>query len=142
MMSCEKPIILMADDDDDDCMLAKEAFEESNAEGVFTCVEDGLQLMAYLFRSVNGDQGIHTPLPALILLDLNMPRKDGREVLKEIKSDPTFQSIPIVVLTTSREEEDVAFSLRMGANSFVTKPATFDKWVEMMQSMARDWLKR
>ena len=140
MMSREKPIIVMADDDDDDCMLATEAFEESRAEGVFSCVQDGLELMDYLLRSSNNENETHASLPALILLDLNMPRKDGREVLKEIKSDPAFQNIPIVVLSTSREEEDIAFSLRMGANFFITKPATFDEWVEMIQSLARDWL--
>jgi len=140
LMSREKPIIVMADDDDDDCMLATEAFEESRAEGVFSCVQDGLELMDYLLRSSNNENETHASLPALILLDLNMPRKDGREVLKEIKSDPAFQNIPIVVLSTSREEEDIAFSLRMGANFFITKPATFDEWVEMIQSLARDWL--
>jgi len=92
----------MADDDDDDCLLAKDAFEMSGGLGAFICVEDGQKLMDYLLRS--------DPLPALILLDLNMPRKDGREVLKEIKAIPAFQRIAIVILTTSSEEDDVVFS--------------------------------
>lgn len=126
------PFVLMADDDEDDCILAKDAFAESGAQGVLGFVENGLELMSSLFRSA--------ALPALILLDLNMPLKDGREVLKEIKSIPQFMNIPIVVLTTSREEKDVNYSCEMGAKSFITKPATFDGWVEIMKSLSDKWL--
>ena len=126
------PLVLMADDDDDDCALATDAFEQSGAHGTFECVEDGIKLMDFLSRSET--------LPALILLDLNMPRKDGRQVLREIKLIPELKSVPVVVLTTSHEEEDVAFSRQMGAKSFITKPARFSEWVRIMKSLAADWL--
>ena len=80
-------------------------------------------------------------LPDLILLDLNMPRKDGRQALVEIKSDPAFQHIPIVILTTSKEQRDVDLTMKSGAESFITKPADFDDWVEMMRSLAESWLR-
>jgi CheY-like chemotaxis protein len=125
-------IVLMADDDDDDCMLAKDAFDESGVNGALRCVENGLELMDYLFSS--------NPRPVLILLDLNMPQKDGRQALKEIKAIPALQSIPIVVLTTSQEERDVFYCREMGANSFVTKPASFTEWIKIMKSLANYWI--
>jgi CheY-like chemotaxis protein len=128
----ETPVVVMADDDDDDCMLAGDAFRECGARGDFLCVEDGIELLDYLSGS-----GL---LPALILLDLNMPRKDGRQALEEIKAIPTFRSIPVVVLTTSREEEDVIYTRELGANSFITKPATFDEWVRIMTFLKDDYL--
>lgn len=127
-----KPIVLMADDDDDDCILAKNAFKEAGARGALHFVEDGVALFDYL----NGTARV----PALILLDLNMPRKDGRHVLKEIKSTPTFRKIPVVVFTTSREEKDRVLSGEMGADSFITKPAMFEGWVKIMKSLADEWL--
>jgi CheY-like chemotaxis protein len=127
-----EPLVLMADDDDDDCTLAKDAFREAGAGGAIHCVENGVELMDFLWRS--------DPVPALILLDLNMPVKDGREALREIKSTPAFRHIPVVVLTTSREKEDVAYSGEMGAHSFITKPNTFGEWVEIMKSFADQWL--
>ena len=133
-------MVLMADDDDDDCMLARDAFEESKASGAFHCVEDGVELLAYLSGFSKEGREDQSSLPALILLDLNMPRKDGRQALMEIKSSPTFRNIPIVVLTTSREEKDMDFSRDMGANGFITKPAAFDDWIEMMKSLAHTWL--
>ncbi len=132
MKTPERPFVLMADDDDDDCLLGRRAFEESKAPGVFQCVEDGIELLDYLLNV--------SPLPALILIDLNMPRKDGRQALKEIRSIRRLQGIPLVVLSTSREERDVVFSGVMGAKSFITKPATFGGWVEMMKSLAETWL--
>ena len=135
MNNYEQRIVLMADDDEDDCMLAREAFEESKVEVGFYCVEDGMKLLEYLFRSGEYESLSQTPLPVLILLDLNMPKKDGRQALKEIKSNPSLQHIPIVVLTTSREEKDIAFSREMGAKSFITKPDAFDEWVETMRSL-------
>ena len=140
MKDRQEPIVVMADDDDDDCMLAKDAFQESKAQGALHCVEDGMELMDYLSGAGKYAKDADTPLPALILLDLNMPRKDGREALREIKSTPAFRNIPIVVLTTSREEKDIALSREMGANSFITKPSAFSEWVEMMESLAESWL--
>jgi CheY-like chemotaxis protein len=125
-------VVLMADDDEEDCMLAAEAFKESGATGDFACVEDGVELMDHLGGcSLSGEE----KLPCLILLDLNMPRKDGREALREIKSDFTLQKIPVVILTTSREQKDIAFSTQAGASGFITKPDTFEKWIEIMKSL-------
>lgn len=132
VLSNNHKMVLMADDDADDCMLAREAFMESGAQATFSCVEDGMELMEYL--------SLHSG-PSLILLDLNMPRKDGRAALVEIKSQPLLRSIPVVILTTSREQRDIDFTIRAGADSFITKPASFDKWVEMMKSLAQTWLR-
>ncbi len=132
----------MADDDDDDCMLARDAFEESQAPGDFFCVQDGTELLNYLLCSGKYGERAQAPLPTLIILDLNMPRKDGRQALREIKSIPALQNIPIVVLTTTSEEKDIAFSREMGANCLITKPAEFEEWIEMMKSLAEGWLVR
>ncbi len=129
--------VLMADDDEEDCLLAAEAFAESGAKAVFSCVLDGIELMQRLSARYLSET---VELPNLILLDLNMPRKDGRQALLEIKADPVFQHIPIVILTTSKEEMDIAFSMKAGAESFVTKPTTFEDWVEIMKSLAGSWL--
>jgi CheY-like chemotaxis protein len=131
-------IVLMADDDAEDCMLATEAFRESGSEAAFSCVEDGIELMDYLSERSRSEA---EALPDLILLDLNMPRKDGRKALVEIKSEPALQRIPIVILTTSEEQKDIAFTMKAGAESFITKPATFDEWVEMMRSLTESWLR-
>ncbi|MGC8492990.1 MAG: response regulator [Syntrophobacteraceae bacterium] len=137
VFSSDNKAVVMADDDADDCMLAKEAFTESGARALFFCVEDGMELLDYLARlCASGKNG----LPALILLDLNMPRKDGRAALVEIKSQPLLKSIPIVILTTSGEQRDIEFTARAGADSFITKPESFDKWIEMMKSLAKTWL--
>jgi CheY-like chemotaxis protein len=129
--------VLMADDDEEDCLLATEAFLETGENAAFSCVGDGMKLMEYLFKHSRSKP---IRLPDLILLDLNMPRKDGREALLEIKSDPALKSIPIVILTTSEEKKDKEFTMKAGANSFITKPATFDEWIEMMRSLAGQWL--
>lgn len=132
MNTNSEPLILMADDDADDCTLARNALRESGARGAMRCIENGMELMDYLSRSESA--------PVLILLDLNMPIKDGRQVLKEIKSMPAFQHIPVVVFTTSRESKDIAYSVEMGAQSFITKPNTFGEWVSIMKSLADRWL--
>ncbi len=139
MSSTGKIVVVMADDDDDDCMFARLAFEQSRIEGVFHSVGDGVELLDYLQRSIKHGE-THTAFPTLILLDLNMPRKDGRQVLKEIKSTPALEKIPIVVFTTSLEEKDIALGREMGANSFFTKPAAFDRWVEIMDYIADNWI--
>lgn len=133
----DRRTVLMADDDEEDCILAKEAFEASGARAAFSCVEDGIELMDYLSERSRSDPG---GLPALVLLDLNMPRKDGREALLEIKAESALRHIPIVILTTSEEEKDIAFTMKAGANLFITKPETFDEWVRMMDSLAERWL--
>lgn len=132
-------IILMADDDADDRMLAKEALEEARLANILHFVEDGEQLMEYLRRSGAYTHLSASPLPGLILLDLNMPRKDGREALAEIKSDPILRRIPVVVLTTSKAEEDILRTYGLGVNSFIIKPVTFDSLVNTMITLAKYW---
>ncbi len=129
----------MADDDEEDCVLAMEAFRASGAEVFFSRVGDGVELMDYLWEHSRSDA---KKLPDLILLDQNMPLKDGREALLEIRSNPTLREIPIVILTTSQEQSDMASSLAAGADSFITKPATFEEWVEIMKSLAERWISK
>lgn len=133
-------IILMADDDADDRMLTKEALEESRVLNELHFVEDGEELMDYLTRRGKYADMADSPRPGLILLDLNMPKKDGREALKEIKADPDLRRIPIVVMTTSQAEEDVFRSYDFGASSFITKPVTFDRLVELMKALGNYWV--
>ena len=131
--------ILMADDDDDDCLLAREALAESRLANELYFVKDGEELMDYLYRRGKYLDSSTSPRPGLILLDLNMPRKDGREALEEIKADPHLRHIPIVVLTTSKAEEDIYRSYDLGANSFITKPVTFASLVEVMRTIGKYW---
>jgi CheY-like chemotaxis protein len=130
-------IILMADDDADDRMLAKEALEESRVLNDLRFVENGEELMDYLYK--RGDFA-DAERPGLILLDLNMPKKDGREALKEIKADANLRRIPIVVMTTSKAEEDIYRSYDLGASSFITKPVTFERLVELMRTLGQYWV--
>lgn len=131
--------ILLADDDPDDRMLAKEAFVESRLRNRLEMVEDGEELMDYLQGRGEYSGTNAKPKPDLILLDLNMPRKDGREALREIKSSPELRRIPIVVLTTSKADEDVIRTYDLGVNSFITKPVTFEALVEVLTTLGRYW---
>lgn len=131
--------ILMADDDEDDCLLALEAFAESRLANELRFVKDGEELMDYLYQRGKYTDLSKSPRPVLILLDLNMPKKDGREALKEIKANPHLRQIPVVVLTTSKAEEDVYRSYDVGANSFITKPVTFTSLVEVMKTLGKYW---
>ncbi len=131
--------ILMADDDEDDCLLAQEALAETRLANHLYIVQDGEQLMDYLYqRGKYSDFNIF-PRPELILLDLNMPKKDGREALKQIKTDANLRRIPIVILTTSKADEDIYRSYDLGANSFITKPVTFSGLVEVMKTIGKYW---
>ena len=135
--------ILMVDDDPDDFFLARQAFKRSGQEMVerdFQLVSDGEELMDYLYRRGRFADLENTPLPCLILLDLNMPGKDGREVLREMKQVHDFRRIPIVVFTTSGDEEDILYSYELGASSYITKPAEFDALVEIMTRLGEYWL--
>ena len=135
-----RPItILLADDDADDRMLTKDALAESRLANDLRFVENGEELLDYLNRRGTHASPEASPRPGLILLDLNMPRKDGREALREIKSDPNLRSIPIVVLTTSKAEEDICRTYDLGVNSFITKPVTFDGLVAVMKGLGRYW---
>jgi CheY-like chemotaxis protein len=131
--------ILLADDDPDDRLMASEALTESRLANDVRFVEDGEELMDYLRRTGQYSVPGSAPRPGLILLDLNMPRKDGREALKEIKIDPILRSIPVVVLTTSKAEEDVFRTYDLGVNSFITKPVVFDSLVELMKTIGKYW---
>ena len=136
-----KPVVfLMADDDPDDRLLIKEAFQESLITNSIYFVEDGVELMDYLHHREQFNNSDHAPRPDLILLDLNMPRKDGREALAEIKSDPHLRYIPVVVLTTSKAEEDIMRSYDIGAAGYITKPVTFDGLVEAIKGLKRYWV--
>ena len=136
-----KPVVfLMADDDPDDRLLIKEAFQESLISNSIYFVEDGVELMDYLRKEDKFAHPATAPTPDLILLDLNMPRKDGREALAEIKSDPQLRYIPVVVLTTSKAEEDIMRSYDIGAASYITKPVTFDGLVESIRGLGQYWV--
>jgi CheY-like chemotaxis protein len=131
--------ILLADDDPDDRQLTRDAFKENRLANALATVEDGEELLDYLHRRGKYKELQGTPLPGLILLDLNMPRKDGREALKEIKAHPEFRRIPIVVLTTSKAEEDILRTYDLGVNSYITKPVTFKSLVEIVKVLGRYW---
>jgi CheY-like chemotaxis protein len=134
-----KPIIiLMADDDADDRLLAKDALSECHSNGELHFVENGEELLDYLHR--RGKYSASTaPRPGLILLDLNMPRKDGREALREIKLDAELRRIPVIVLTTSKADTDISKIYELGANSFISKPVTFDSLVNVMKILGNYW---
>lgn len=133
--------ILICDDDEDDRMLTQQALEDAHISNDLRFVEDGEQLLDYLHQrgEYAGETGA-APRPGLILLDLNMPKMDGREALQVIKGDPTLVDIPIVILTTSGLDADVIRSYRLGVNSFITKPVTFSGLVEAMNVLGRYWL--
>jgi CheY-like chemotaxis protein len=131
--------ILMAEDDPEDRELTQEAFTECHLANEVDYVEDGEQLMDYLLRRGAYKALTGEALPGLILLDLNMPRKDGREALREIKAHPDLRRIPVVVLTTSKAEEDILRTYDLGVNSYVTKPVTFDSLVQTVKVMGQYW---
>jgi CheY-like chemotaxis protein len=131
--------ILLADDDEEDRLLTKDALTESRLANDVRFVTDGEELTDYLFRRGAYTEPADAPLPGLILLDLNMPRKDGREALAEIKTDPLLRQIPVVILTTSKTEEDIVRSYALGGNSFITKPVTFDGLVRAMTVFTQYW---
>lgn len=133
-------IILMADDDADDRLLAQDAMHESRVLNELHFVEDGVQLLSYLRGDDDFSNRTLYPMPGLILLDLNMPKMDGREALAEIKADPRLRRIPVVILTTSKAEEDMVKGYDLGAASYITKPVTFDALVELMRTLGKYWV--
>jgi len=132
-------VILMADDDADDRLLAKDALTECRLANDLHFVEDGEELLDYLQRRGKYTALADSPRPGLILLDLNMPKKDGREALKEIRANPDLRKIPVVVLTTSKADTDIGRIYELGANSFISKPVSFDSLVEVMKILGRYW---
>jgi CheY-like chemotaxis protein len=132
-------VILVADDDEDDRLMAREALEEARLANDLRFVEDGEELLDYLRHQGRYTEPEAAPRPGLILLDLNMPRKDGREAIREIKADPELRQIPIVVLTTSKADEDIQRTYDLGVNSFITKPVSFGSLVDIMQTLGKYW---
>ena len=140
-MASPKPItILMADDDPDDRQLTREAFEEAKLANDLRFVEDGVELLDYLHRRGKYVDPATSPRPGIILLDLNMPRKDGREALQELKQDPRFRAIRVIILTTSKAEEDILRTYNLSAASYITKPVTFESLVDVVKTLGKYWL--
>jgi len=131
--------ILMADDDDDDYLLTQKALKQSKLLNELIRVKDGEELLDYLYRRGEYKKDPNCVRPGVILLDLNMPRKDGREALKEIKNDPHLRDIPVVVFTTSKAKEDIYKTYKLGVNSFITKPVTFEALIQVMQTLGKYW---
>ncbi len=137
----KKPlVILMAEDDKDDRLLAHEAMHESRVLNDLRFVENGVQLLDYLHGHGEYADRSRFPMPGLILLDLNMPKMDGCEALAKIKSDRNLRRIPVVILTTSKAEEDMVKGYELGAASYITKPVTFDALVELMGTLGKYWV--
>lgn len=132
----KKLIVLMAEDDDDYYLLAKQAFEESCPQHRLYRVEDGEELMNYLRFQGKYAAAVR---PHVILLDLNMPRKSGRQALQEMKADPNLKRIPVVIFTTSKAEQDIQESYRQGAHSYIWKPVAFKQLLEMLKVFCRYW---
>ena len=129
--------ILLVEDDPGDVLLIREAFEDNKVHNRLHVVPDGVEALTFLRQ-----EGEHAdaPRPDLVLLDLNLPRKDGREVLAEVKGDESLQHTPVVVLTTSKAEEDVLRSYKLHANAYVTKPVDFEKFVEVVRKIDDFWV--
>jgi two-component system response regulator len=132
--------ILMADDDADDRQMTKEAFEEARLANDLRFVEDGVELLDYMHRRGKYSDPAQSPRPGIILLDLNMPRMDGREALRALKADPRFRTIRVVILTTSKAEEDIARTYELTATSYIAKPVTFEALVDVVRALGKYWL--
>ncbi len=132
-------LILMAEDDPDDRLLSQEALQEARLYNELRFVEDGEELMDFLTHTGKYSNPADAPRPGLILLDLNMPRKDGREALQEIKTNPQLRCIPIVVLTTSKAEEDILRSYDLGVSGYITKPVRFADLIDVMRTLGKYW---
>jgi two-component system response regulator len=141
MSELGQPItILLADDDEDDRLMTRDALREARLHNDLRTVVDGVELLEYLRNEGAYAQAESAPWPGLLLLDLNMPRMDGREALREIKDDARLRMLPVVVLTTSKAEEDIVRTYELGVNSFISKPVTFMGLVDVMKAFSRYWL--
>ena len=136
----ERTVLLMADDDPADCLLTEKALRRADITCPLYVVHDGAQLMDYLTRQGDYADPIASPRPSLILLDLNMPKVNGTEVLERLRDEPELSHIPVVVLTTSDEERDIATSYALGANAYLVKPSAFDDMVSVAQVVKAHWL--
>jgi CheY-like chemotaxis protein len=133
-------VLMMVDDDEDDCILVNEALKAACSGCTFRCVGDGEEILEYLHRSGRYKDVESSPVPDLILLDLNMPRMGGREVLKKLKTEPRLRAIPVIILTTSRELDDVKACYDLGANSYITKQPSFDEVVSSIKTLMEYWI--
>jgi CheY-like chemotaxis protein len=141
MSGSRKPItVLVADDDEEDRSFIRKAWSKSRVANDLRFVEDGEELTEYLNHTGRYTDSATAPRPAVILLDLNMPKKDGREALRELKANPELRQIPVIVLTASKAEEDIYRSYDLGANSYITKPVTFVGLVEVLRVLERYWI--
>ena len=141
-MNDTKPnVIIMAEDDADDRLLVKDALQECQWNADLRFVENGEELLDYLLRQGKYKRAEESPRPRLILLDLNMPKKDGREVLRDIRARPELRRIPVVVLTTSKADTDIERTYELGANSYIAKPVQFDGLVNLMRVISEYWFK-
>jgi CheY-like chemotaxis protein len=132
--------VLVADDDEDDRSFIKKAWDKSRVSNDLRFVEDGEELTNYLNHAGRYSDPASSPRPAVILLDLNMPKKDGREALREIKADPELRQIPVIILTTSKADEDICRSYDLGANSYISKPVTFGALTDVLQVLGKYWI--
>ncbi len=140
-MKAVKPItILVADDDPDDRQLTREAFDEAKLANDLRFVHDGIELLDYLRRRGKYADPADSPRPGIILLDLNMPRKDGREALAEMKADPRLKTIRVIIMTTSKAEEDILRTYDLSASSYITKPVSFEGLVDVVRTLGKYWL--
>lgn len=139
LKSTQRRTIVMADDDAEDCFLVSDAFREAGWPCDFHFVRDGEELLDYLHREGEYVDGRNSPWPDLILLDLKMPRKDGRETIRDLKADPRFRHIPLIALTTSSAGDDIDYSYTVGVNSYITKPTTFHDLVELVDLLGKYW---
>lgn len=135
----QRRTILMADDDAEDCLLVREALQETGRHCDLHCVRDGEELFEYLQHEGEYADGRAAPWPDLILLDLKMPRKDGRETIGDLKADARYRSIPVVALTTSSARDDVEYTYDAGVNSYIAKPGTFRELVAILDILVRYW---
>jgi CheY-like chemotaxis protein len=138
-MNYKRVTILMADDDPDDRMLTEDALKEARLANEIRFVENGEELLQYLRHQGKFANLTLSPRPGIILLDLNMPKMDGREALQVIKNDPELRRIPVIIMTTSKADQDILKSYDLGANSYVTKPVTFDELVEVVRGFGKYW---
>lgn len=138
----KRTVVIIAEDDPDDRLLIKDAIKEASSKKVDVYfVQDGAEMLDYLYHRGKYSSTSDAPWPELVLLDLNMPKKNGMEVLAEIKNDPALRAIPVVVLTTSHSPEHVQRSYELGGNGFVTKPSSFIELVELMKGIEGYWFK-
>jgi len=132
-----KSVILIAEDDADDRFLLQAAFDENQFNDTLQFVENGVELLDYLN---NGISGSNAALPDFILLDLNMPKKDGREALKEIKQHPELKKIPIIIFSTTNNRQEITRCYELGANSYITKPNSFEQLIQVVKTIRYYWL--